>query len=209
MKYVHEVIHDLRNQLGEELQYLEETDELPDLDEKLLTDASIQSLYEALQEILDSASSCFRELTGTHCTAVLIMPEQSEEDGKHFKSRLYSCNAPPERTKHSLPHKSGMVVKAFTSDTVLICNDLLKEMSNGNFEKGYDDPFKWYRSTMLCHFKVCGDPWGILSIDAPTTRVFRYYYNDVICAFADACGLAFTLSEHGDFGNHVYQTNKN
>lgn len=210
LKYVHATIHDIRNILGKELQYLRNIDEFPDLPEEVLTDASIKSLHEVLQGILDAASSCFRELTGYPCTAVLIMPEHSKEDGDHLKARLYSCNAPNERIKAAKPHKAGLVVQAFKSTSVICGSDLREEMKKGNFVKrDGEETFKWYSSTMLCHFKVCGEPWGVLAIDSPQPKNFRPYYGELICAFADACGLAFVLSEHGDLGNYVYQTTKN
>lgn len=201
LKYVHGVIHDLRNQVGEELKYREVAD--TGKSDERATDATIQSLHQALQNVLDAASGCFRELTGEACTAVLIMPAQSEEDGKHFKARLYSSNAPPERTKASRPHKSGLVTQAFKLPSVICSPDLRKEMEAGNFDKrDHEDPFKWYLSAILCHFKVSGEPWGVLAIDSPKAKAFRPYYNDLICAFADTCGLAFVLSEHGIFGHH-------
>lgn len=208
--FVHGLVHDLRNQIGCELTFMRQADkngQLPAISEDVRRSATIQALSSALQEILDSASRCFQELTGAHCTAVLIMPEQSSEDGRHFKARLYSSNAPGERTKKPKPHKSGLVAQAFKEPQVVCCPDLVEEMKKGNFDKrGEDNPFKWYRAAMLCHFKVCGEPWGILAIDSPEVKIFRPYYNDLICAFADACGLVFIMSELGNFGNHVYRT---
>ena len=210
LQHVHSLVHDLRNRLGELLRHSRAVDRgasLPPFDEGAQRTAVIQALTESLQDILNSASRCFRDLTACPCTAVLIMPEQSQDDGKHFKARRYSDNAPPERTAKPRPHKSGLVIEAFREAQVVCCPDLSEEMKKGNFDKrGEGDPFKWYRSAMLCHFKVCGEPWGILAIDSPEVKIFRPYYNELICAFADACGLVFIMSELGTFGNNVYNT---
>lgn len=180
-KFIHTAIHNLRNRLGQELEYLDQFSEESTPTEEAMADASIQVLHEVLQEIVNACSSFFRELTGHQCVAVLLMPERSEEDGAHFKARLYSINASRERTEQARPHKSGLIADAFKATGVLCCPDLKEEMKKGNFGKrGDNDPFKWYRSTMLCHFKVQGEPWGILSLDSPKIRAFRPHYAELL-----------------------------
>lgn len=207
-RYVHQLMHKLRDHIGDELSHLDKLGDadIPDVPEEVLTKATIDSLTMILQDILDNASQCFRELTGLSCTSVLIMPERDEIHGNHFKSRLYSSDASNERIKSARPHKVGLVPMAFKSNDVCCFADLKEEMQKGNFVKrDPEDTFKWYRSAIMCHFKVCNDRWGVLVIDSPTVKAFRPYYNELLCAFSDALGLAFELSEHGDLGNHVYQ----
>jgi hypothetical protein len=209
-KHAHSLIHNLRNRLSQELTYVDNSIGYAEVTEKDVRDASIQSLSESLQEIIDSASLFFSDLTGCPCTAVLLMPEHTPTDGNHLKARLYSLNASGERKKAAKPHKTGLILQAFKGSDVIVCPELADEMKKGNFDKrGESEPFKYYKSCILCHFKVRNEAWGVLSIDSPRIKAFRPPHRDLLCLFADACALAFVLSEHGDFGNHVYQPAKN
>jgi len=52
-----------------------------------------------LQQVLDNAAHCFREITGVSVTASLIMPGQDNKDGSYLESVLYCSDTDPERAR--------------------------------------------------------------------------------------------------------------
>ncbi len=208
-EHLHSINKEIQTTLGTEISYLssaEESlvDEVADSDKEK---ASAEVLHKLLQEILDCAARAFKEATSYECTAVLMMPEQSSEDGQHFIGRIYSRNVSNERLATRAPHKGGLIDDAFKSTDVHYYADLKKELHKGNFVKARkkdDNPLSWYRSTVLTSFRVMGEPWGVLCIDSPVENAFRHDVTGLLPIFADACSIAFSAAQHGDFGNIVY-----
>jgi hypothetical protein len=208
MGFTHDTCHLVRDTLGKEMAYFEaaEAEVIQSTPPEALEEATSAALQELLQKILNNTSYAFRELTGRNCTAVLLMPQKTEADGWHFLTTLYSSDTSNERIEAQQPHKGGLVKQAFESNEALHFPDLSKELKKGNFVKARDDedPFRWYRSAMMAHFKVQGARWGILSVDSTSTGAFSDDYKSFLCSFSDALAIAFSLAECGDLGNSVY-----
>jgi len=209
MRYVHQLTHDIRDTLGEELGFLERAadERFDSVSEAEEENALVASLHKCLQKVLNSASKCFKELTGKACTAVLLMPEQDQEHGRHFLAMVYSSDACEERKETKKAHRGGLVKEAFESGQALHFADFEVELKKAKFvnSRGDEDPFRWYRSAVMTHFKVQGEKWGVLSIDSIETNIFIDDYRQLLCAFADACGIVFSIAQHGDLGNAVYE----
>lgn len=209
MRFVHQLTHDIRDTLSDELGYLEKAveDRFETVTEDEEEKASGASLHKCLQKILSSVSKCFKELTGTPCTAVLLMPEQDSEHGRHFLAMMYSNDASEERKDSKKAHRGGLVKEAFDSSQPLHFADFKVEVEKAKFvnSRGDRDPFRWYRSAVMTHFKVQGKPWGVLSVDSTEANTFIDEYREILCAFADACGIIFSLAQLGGLGNEVYE----
>lgn len=207
--FIHKLVHDLRDTLGEELKAKKACSDQVKAEAEVnaSTKADVEVLSVMLQRILDSASHCFKEVTGHPCTSVLIMPEHDSKLGDVFVSRMYSNNASPERTQSSKPHRLGLIPMAFEATDVTTFPQLKAELTKGNFDKrGNEEPLQWYSSAMMCHFRVAGEKWGVLSIDSPTQGALRSHYAHLLCSFADALGLAFELSQLEILGLYVKPT---
>lgn len=211
-EYLHKVNHEIRDVLGKELGFLIDSDhyKFDNVTEEELKTASDDALRNVLQMILDQTGYFFEEVTGAPCTAVLLMPEHDDQNGDHFRARLYSSNATRERVDSRPCHKQGLVFKAFQSTEAVLCKNLRSELKKGNFvrSRGDADPFKWYETALMAHFKVQGERWGVLSVDSKKKNIFYEEYKSILCAFADSCGIAFSLAEHGDLGNEIYCNKK-
>lgn len=146
-----------------------------------------------LQQILDNAAHCFREMTGSSITASLIMPGQDGQHGTYLESVLYCSDTDPERIRNKAKQKGGLSLKAFEADTPLLFRDYEAELKKGNFIQFREDWRKWYLSGFMAHFKVNGERWGVLNLDSPRKRVFHKNQSELVAAFADACGLVFNL----------------
>ena len=206
---IHLLTHQIRDTLDKEGAAI---DAYATVDEKNQPEGSLDdlterredaALKELLVQILDKAQIAYSELTGKNVTALILMPCISELDGRHFKAYLYSGNACSNRKKSSSIIKGGLAQKAFNADAPLYFPNLKSEMQKGNFVKGRsaDNPFQWYRSAVMAHFKVGGERYGVLSIDCVDEKAFREKQLPLLAAFADACALAFNLSDFGILGN--------
>jgi hypothetical protein len=213
LDYIHRITHEIRDVLDLEGAAIDNsTDEEKSSDEEdpdygNRADAALKGM---LTGVLDNAQQCFTALTGHYTTAVLIMPQQTESDGFHFKSYLYSSNCSEDRKRVSLPIHGGLVKKAFEADSAKYFSDYAVEMASGGFVVGTPkpnetgkgkEPLKWYRSGIMAHFKVGGVRYGVLCVDSPVIHAFRERLLPILAGFSDACALAFVLADFGVLGN--------
>jgi transcriptional regulator with GAF, ATPase, and Fis domain len=209
LTFTHDTCHHIRDTLAAEMKFLADADKktIDETSEAEFDESSVAALQTLLQKILDNTSYAFREITGKNCTAVLLMPQHSEHDGWHFLAQMYSSDTSNERVNSKKAHRGGLVKQAFDGNDAFNFPDLSKELKKGNFVRARDDaePFKWYKSSMMAHFKVQSERWGVLSVDSTTTGAFTDEYKSLLCAFSDALGIAFSLAETGDLGNAIYE----
>ena len=194
--YVHHLTHDLRDKLVyQKVKELLASTTPPGETKKL---ASYQK--ELLRDILDNAAHAFRCLTGDEwCVASLLMPE--DEGGKEvLKSVMYCSDVDPERVKSSCAQTGGLAFLVLRSSTAQIYNDYEKELAHGLFEEHRKDWRNWYMSGIMAHFNVGGKPWGVFNVDSRKKGIFRSDHKNLLCAFADACGLVFGLGNIADKG---------
>ena len=205
---------EISKQLGIELRsieesidlHLENSIEISFEQEQAFVLAQGEALRNILRKILDSAQNTFSELSKKECTVVLLQPDVDSKHGDHFRSKMYSSNVSRDRFSTTKPHSSRLFERAWVSDQPILLRDLKKELDKGDFVKSRDDedPFKYYRSAMLCRFFVKGVPYGIISIDSKSSNALIEDYKVLFQAFAEMCGITFSLVEHGDLGNESH-----
>jgi transcriptional regulator with GAF, ATPase, and Fis domain len=207
-QYIHSTAHSFRDTLSDELDHADRASEeaIDAVTDQEFEESSISALNALLQVVVDNTAYAFREMTNRECTAVLLMPEVDAKDGLRFKSMIYSSGTARNRKASTKPHTSKFIRKVFDSTGVVLADDFGELKSKGEYDviRNPEKPFEWYRSAILCHFKVQHKPWGILAVDSPSKNAFILDYGEIICAFADLCGLSFVLSKHGDLGNVIY-----
>ena len=208
-QYVHSAAHFLRDALGEELSHADNASEeaIDAVTDDEFETSSIAALNRILQSIVDNTAYAFREMTNRECTAVLLMPENDLRNGIIFKSKVYSSGTSRKRIASTKPHTSKFLRKVFDATGVIIVESFKDLLAKGEYDvtRNPDKPFEWHQSAILCHFKVQGQTWGILAVDSPSKRTFILEYGEILCAFADLCGLSIVLSKHGDLGNVIYE----
>jgi len=207
-RYVHRLMHEMRNRMGIEAKIFESlpANHQASISKEARIGAAAEVLSGLLQMVLDSAESFFRELTGENCHAVLIMPHRSEDEGRHFKSVLYSRSTDPERIASTKPHRVGLIPEAFDDCGVVVVDDYEEEMRKGRLiPRDKDHPFKFYRSAILCHFKVSGERFGVLAVDSTVRKVFHHRCAELLCLFSDALGLSFELLDLNTLGHEAYE----
>jgi hypothetical protein len=194
--YIHRLTHQLRDAFDKNRTTMAEgTTALATALSKSISDSTVTEIQAVtlLQQVLDNAAHCFREITGQSCTATLILPGRSDNDGDYLESVLYCSDTDPERIKDTPKQKGGLCHKAFRADIPLLFDDYELEMKKGNFAQFRQDWKRWYLCGYMCHFKVNGERWGVLNLDSPKKRVFHQSQAELIAAFADTCGLVFNL----------------
>lgn len=148
---------------------------------------------EATINILNYSSRVLSTLTGSKCTASIMLPC---EDEKSFETVSYCDNVDIDRENvpsDPLDGEQGVIGRCIKTGRIQFwCN----ETNENGFDKIRDNYPEFYQSGISCPVFVNGSVAAILNIDAKKASSFQPHIKDIAVIFSNALASVYEVSDY-------------
>ena len=188
LQHLHSCVHNVRDKLSPSVLKLLRVDDGQEYDE----DLGHRTASAAIKSILDAAASAFTEICGYKCNANIMV----QTDEETLTTAEWNTDVGKVRRDGSAKHNDhlGLAWQCFLNRTCQIVNDYRKQEGPVDFR---GDNWRHYRSGVITHFCVNGDPIGVFNIDCKKRNVFRNEQLALAMMFGDLCALVYQVVYYG------------